>query len=146
MKQFFTLIMLSATLLAKSAPADNKPVKPATAQALEASFGNSKPAAWTCTAQGCQVEFEHKGQYITAVYNTAGKLRFYKKHILSTQLPVALQLKLKNRLNDYWITDVQEKSARTGATYVLTLENGYKKITLKATSGTWTVLNTSNKA
>lgn len=146
MKQFFILVLLSATLFAKSAPVQGKPAEPAALQAFEASYGKNKTAVWTCTAQGCQVEFEHKGQYITAVYNLSGKLRFYKKHILSTQLPVSLQLALKNRMNGYWISDVQETSARSGATYLLTLENASKKVTLNASSGVWQTIKTSNKA
>lgn len=146
MKQFFTLILLSATLFAKSAPVHGKPVQPTAVESFEASYGKNKTAVWTCTAQGCQVEFEHKGQYITAVYNNAGKLRFYKKHILSTQLPVALQIALKNRMNGYWISDVQETSAQSGASYLLTLENGAKKIVLNATGGAWQTIRTVSKA
>jgi hypothetical protein len=146
MKQIFTLILLSATLLAKSAPANNHSVKPSPVQAFEAVYGTNKTANWTCTSQGCQVEFEHKGQYITAVYNNAGKLRFYKKHIASLQLPVTLQLGLKNAFANYWIADVEEKSGKNGTTYVLTLENGYKKLTLNADRSTWQTIKTTNKA
>lgn len=146
MKQIFTLFLLSATLLAKSAPADNHPVKPAAVKAFEASFGNHKDAVWTSNITGYQVAFEHKGQYITAEYNAAGKLRYYKKHIASTQLPAALQLALKNRFGNYWIADVIEQSGQAGAVYQLTMENGNKKVTLNATGGNWQTVKTTNKA
>jgi hypothetical protein len=146
MKQFFTLVLLAASFFAKSTPLHNKPAEPAAVQAFEAAYGKNTAATWNCTPSGCQVQFEHKGQYITAVYSHTGKLRFYKKHILSTQLPAALQLTLKNHMNGYWITDVQETSARSGATYVLTLENAAKKITLNAAGGTWQKSRTISKA
>jgi len=146
MKQFFTLVLLAASLFAKSTPVHSKPTEPAAVQAFEAAYGKNANASWNCTPAGCRVQFEHKGQYITAVYSQTGKLRFYQKHILSTQLPTALQLSLKNRLNGYWISDVQETSARNGATYVLTLENASKKITLNAAGGTWQQIKTISKA
>ena len=142
MKQIFTLALLAASFLANSTPLAAKPVK----HTQDPAMADAKPSERICTSQGCQVAFEHKGQYITAVYNTTGKLRFYKKHILSTQLPVTLQLKLKNQLKGYWISDVQEKSGNSGATYLLTLENGYKKITLNATGGSWQIDKITNKA
>ena len=144
MKQIFTLLLLATGLLAKSTP--TKPIEMPAVKAFENIYGQNKAAVWTCTPQGCQVEFEHKGQYITAVYNNTGKLRFYKKHIASLQLPVALQLNLKNRFANYWIADVEEKSGQNGTTYLLTLENGYKKLTLAANRSTWQTIKTTNKA
>ena len=136
--------MLATSFLAKSTPA--KPIETPAVKAFENTYGQNNAAVWTCTAQGCQVEFEHKGQYITAVCNNTGKLRFYKKHIASLQLPVTLQLSLKNRFANYWISDVEEKSGQNGTTYVLTLENGYKKLTLAANRSAWQTIRTTNKA
>lgn len=144
MKQLFTLLLLASGLIAKSATntsAEHKAVKN-----FEAAYGKNASATWTCTPAGCQVAFEHKGQYITAVYSAAGNLQWYKKHIASTQLPVSLQLALKNRFAGYWIADVEEKSGKAGATYVLTLQKGDKKITLNANGGTWQTSKMTNKA
>lgn len=146
MKRIFTLLLLSAALLAKSAPAGNRPVKSAAVKAFETFFGHHKDAVWTSNITGYRVAFEHKGQYITAEYNAAGKLQCYKKHIASTQLPAALQLALKNRFGNYWIADVVEQSGTTGATYQLTMENGARKVTLNAAGGNWQILKTTNKA
>ncbi len=146
MKRFFTLVFLSATLLAKSAPVNNHPAKPAPVTAFEASFGKGKEAVWTSNIASYQVAFEHKGQYITAKYNAAGKLRWYKKHIASTQLPTALQLALKNRFGKYWIADVVEQSGAAGATYELIMENGYQQVKLNAKSGSWQMIKTISKA
>ena len=146
MKQLFTLVLLSAALLAKSAPADSHPVNPAPVKAFEASFRKRADAVWSSTIAGYQVAFEHKGQYITAEYNAAGKLRWYKKHIASTQLPTALQLALRNRFGKYWIADVVEQSGTNGATYELIMENGYQQVKLNAKSGSWQTIKTINKA
>lgn len=144
MKQLFTFLLLASALLAKSNP--NHGIEPAAVKNFEAAYGKATNATWRCTPAGCQVRFEHKGQTITAVYTHAGQLRWYQKHIASTQLPSMLQLKLKNYVNGYWIADVQETSGRNGASYTLTLENGLKKVTLNATGGNWQIVKTSNKA
>lgn len=146
MKSLFTLVLLSAAVLAKSAPTETHPSKPAPVKAFEASFGKEKQAVWTINIAGYQVAFEHKGQHITAEYNAAGKLLWYKKHIASTQLPTALQLALKNRLGKFWIADVVEQSGAAGATYELIMENGYQQLKLNAKSGAWQTIKTTNKA
>lgn len=133
MKPIFTLLLLASGLLAKSAPAETDPA----VKAFEAAYGKSTPATWHRTAAGRQVEFQHKGQYITAVYTAAGQLRWYTKHIISTSLPVSLQLGLKDGYADYWIADVQEKSGQGGAAYVLTLENAERQVVLKSVGGKW---------
>ena len=146
MKRIFTLVLLSAALLAKSAPANNSPVNAAAVKAFEASFGKSKEAQWSSKISGYQVAFVHKGQYITAEYNAAGKLRWYKMHIASTQLPAALQLALTNHFSNYWIADVVEQSGGRGANYKLTLESGRKKIALNGNGDTWKIVKITSKA
>lgn len=144
MKQFFTLLALAVSLLAKSAP--EQPIGPEAIKAFETTYGKNTTAAWTCTPAGCEVAFELKGQYITALYTHGGQLRWYKKHILSTQLPVALQIGLKKRTNGFWISDVVEQSGKTGTVYTLTLENAAKKMILKAVGGAWQITKTDSKA
>jgi hypothetical protein len=147
MKQLFTLLLLASGLFAKSTTTTTTlPANHGAIKTFEATYGKNTSANWTCTPLGCQVAFEHKGQHITALYSAAGTLRWYKKHIVSTELPVSLQMSLKNRFAGFWISDVEEKSGRTGATYVLTLENGFKKITLNAIGGKWQAVKTTTKA
>jgi hypothetical protein len=134
MKQLFTLLLLTAGLFARSTP--TKP-EPAALQAFEATYGKQTPAAWTCTAAGCQVQFELKGQTITAVYTPTGKLRWYKKHIYSTELPVFLQMSIKKHLAGYWISDVVEQSGKEGTTYTVTLENASGKAIMTAKGNQW---------
>lgn len=143
MKQMITLFLLAGTMLAKGTP--TKTDNDAALKSFEAAYGKNTPANWSATAEGHQVEFEMKGQYITAVYNKNGGLRWYKKHLLSTQLPVNLQLKLKNRLAGYWIADVQEQSGKAGTAYTLTLENGQRKVVLQSVGGAWQQVKTQIK-
>ena len=143
MKQILTLLLLTIGLLAKSTPA--KP-EPAAVKAFEATYGKQTSAAWNCTAHGCAVQFELKGQVVTAVYSHAGKLRWYERHITSTQLPVALQLAMKNYIGNYWISDVKEQSGKTGTAYTVTIENASSKLVLNNVGNQWQVAKRSVKA
>lgn len=143
MKSLFTLLLIASGFVANSTPARSG--KPAAVKAFETTYGKNNSAAWSCTAGGCQVQFEHKGQYITALYTHAGQLRWYKKHISSTQLPVALQMGLQARLANSWISDVVEQSGRGGAAYTLTLENASKRTVLKAVGGRWQAVQSEIK-
>jgi hypothetical protein len=143
MKQIFTLLLLTIGMFAKSTP--TKP-EPAAVKAFEATYGKQASANWTCTAKGCAVQFELKGQIITAVYSHAGKLRWYEKHILSTQLPVALQMTMKNYMGNHWISDVKEQSGKTGTVYTVTMENASSKLVLTNNGNQWLVTRKSSKA
>lgn len=142
MKQIFTLLMLTIGMLAKSTP--TKP-EPAALKAFEATYGKQTTGHWSCSTKGCEVQFELKGQVITAVYSHAGKLRWYEKHILSTQLPVALQMTMKSYMSKYWISDVKEQSGKTGTAYTLTIENASSRLVLTNTGNQWQVQKRSLK-
>jgi len=143
MKQIFILLLLITGLAANSTP--TKP-EPAAVKAFEAAYGKQASANWTCTPKGCEVQFELKGQVITAIYSHAGKLRWYEKHILSTQLPVALQMTMKSFMGNYWISDVKEQSGKTGTAYTVTIENASSKLVLTNTGNQWQVIKRSTKA
>ena len=143
MKQIFTLLLLTIGMFAKSNP--TKP-EPAAAKAFEATYGKQTSAAWSCTTKGCEVQFELKGQVITAVYSHAGKLRWYERHIPSTQLPVALQMAMKSYMGNYWISDVKEQSGKAGTAYTVTMENATSKLVLTNTGNQWQVTKKSVKA
>lgn len=143
MKQIFTLLLLTIGMFAKSTP--TKP-EPAVVNAFEATYGKQTNANWTCTAKGCEVTFELKGQMITAVYSHAGNLRWYERHIVSTQLPVALQMAMKNHMHNYWISDVKEQSGKTGTAYTVTMENANSKLVLTNIGNQWQVAKKSAKA
>ena len=143
MKQIFTLLLLTIGMFAKSTP--TKP-EPAAVKAFEATYGKQTTAAWSCTTKGCAVQFELKGQVITAVYSHAGKLRWYERHIVSTQLPVALQMAMKNYMGKYWISDVKEQSGKTGTAYTVTMENASSKLVLTNSGNQWQVAKRSVKA
>lgn len=142
MKQFFTIALLLITMLANSAPATPSP---AAVKSFEAKYGKQLTANWTCTPDGCQAEFEFKGQHITAFYSHSGKLRWYERHILSTQLPVALQMNLKKYMGKYWISDVKEQSGK-GTLYTVAVENASVKMVLTNVGNGWQVAAKKMKA
>ena len=135
MKQFFTIASLLFTMLANSTT--TAPSAEAI-KSFEAKYGSQVRANWTCTGTGCQAAFEFKGQHITAFYSHNGKLRWYERHILSTQMPVALQMNLKKYMSNYWISDVKEQSGK-GTVYAVTLENASVKMVLTSAGNGWQV-------
>ena len=141
MKQFLTIASLLITLLANSAFVPS----PAAIKSFEAKYGKQINANWSCTAQGCQAQFEFKGQYVTAFYSHSGKLRWYQRHILSTQMPVALQMNLKKYMGIYWISDVKEQSGKS-TLYSVTLENASVKMVLTNSGNQWLVASRKVKA
>jgi hypothetical protein len=143
MKQIITLLLLTIGMFARSTSINPEP---AVLKAFEAVYGKQTSANWNCTANGCEVKFELKGQVITAVYSHAGKLRWYERHIVSTQLPVALQMAMKSHMSDYWISDVKEQSGKTGTAYTVTMENASSKVVLTNTGSQWQVAKRSTKA
>ncbi|RYF84173.1 MAG: hypothetical protein EON98_09630 [Chitinophagaceae bacterium] len=143
MKQLLTLLLITIGFFAKSA--ETKPAAEAV-KAFETKYGKSTTAAWAFTAQGYEAQFELNGQVITAVYSPAGQLRGYKKHILSTGLPVSLQMSLKKMARGYWVSDVIEQSSRQGTAYTITIENGFQQKIMKSVGGQWQLIKTLLKA
>lgn len=142
------LIILLTTLISFSSQAKNRDdIDPVVLKSFQKSFKNAQEADWTATKDYFKVQFALDGQHINAFYNTEGELLAITKNITTNQLPVMLQMSLKQQTDKYWITELFECSTEQGIAYYATIENADMKITLQAgnNSPEWNVFRKSHK-
>jgi hypothetical protein len=129
------MIIAAAMFVSLSAFANEVRVTPKVLNAFHTEFTTVQDVSWTVSQEYYKADFDMNGQQVSAFFNEDGDLMGITRNISSTQLPVKLQSSLKNSYNSYWISDLFEVSKNDGTSYYVTLENGDKKIVLKATSG-----------
>ena len=112
-----------------------------TTEALKAfnnEFASASSVEWSESGNLYKASFLFNEQYVTAYYTPQGHLVGVAKNILSLDLPVKLQAKLKNNFADFWITELSEVSNNRGTTYYITLENADVQVKLHSTdNNTW---------
>ena len=99
---------------------------------LKKEFAGVKGVHWTSINGYYKAAFIFNDQYITAFYQTNGRLLTLSKNISSLDIPVSLQLKLKNNYGDYWISNLLEIAGKEGTSYYITLEKADFKLVLKS--------------
>ncbi len=99
-------------------------------------FKKDFPAAtdvqWSHSTDFYKATFELNKQYISAFYTPEGEFIGTTRNITSVNLPLALQLKIRNDYNNYWIADLLEVSNSNGTTYYLTIQDADKQLVLKS--------------
>jgi hypothetical protein len=81
-----------------------------------------------------------------AYYSDNGQLLAVTRNILSTQLPIALQLNLKKDYSKYWITELFEINGEGQNCYYISMENADTKLTLRSNGDdTWEVYEKTDK-
>jgi hypothetical protein len=81
-----------------------------------------------------------------AFYSDNGDLLAVTRNIRSSQLPLSLLRELKNKYNDYWISDLFELSIDDQNNYYITLENTDSKVTLRSSdNNSWEKYEKINK-
>ena len=81
-----------------------------------------------------KVTFRLNNLVLFAFYSSNGELLAVVRNIVSTQLPIQLLMDLKQKYNDFWITDLFEMSANGETNYYVTLQNADTKVTLRSNS------------
>ena len=115
-------------------------------QAFNKEFGNATASNWSKKGDWYKASFSLNGQAMEAYFTEAGALIGVGRNLLSSQLPLSLQLSFKKDYTDYWITNVFEFANENGSTYYLELENADKKILLKSNDfSNWVVQNKTKK-
>ena len=93
-----------------------------------------------------KLTFKMNDIVLFAFYSDNGQLLAVTRNILSSQLPISLQLNLKKSYGNYWITELFEINGEGQNCYYVTLENADKKLTLRSTGDeTWEVYEKSDK-
>lgn len=108
-------------------------------------FATASEVAWSQAEAYYRADFLFNGQHVQAYYSCSGALIAMKKNILSTQLPLALEVALRQNYGQFWITNMEEVSSEDGVYYVATLENGASRLQLKSMTASWFQLHNYRK-
>jgi hypothetical protein len=85
-----------------------------------------------------KVTFKLNNIVLFAYYSGNGELLAIVRNILSTQLPIQLLMDIKEKYNNYWITDLFEINSDNQTTYYVTVQNADGHVSLKSSdAATW---------
>jgi hypothetical protein len=144
-KMMLSLAIAFTTLTAFAGNDDN--VNQKVLNAFKNDFTAVSQVEWTVTDDYYKASFIYNDNYVYAYYSTEGELLGLTRYISSVDLPVHLQMNLKKKYSNYWITDLFEVAKNDATYYYITLENADSKIVLKSTGGSdWSVFRTVKKA
>lgn len=135
------IITLAAIMtLSLCAFAGEENVRPEVLKAFQSKFETAQDVEWKAGSNYYKANFTYNGYRLVAFYNSDAELLGITRYIVSAQLPLYLQNKIKSKYQNYWITDLFELSNAAGFIYYITLENADQKIILKSEYGSdWQV-------
>jgi hypothetical protein len=114
--------------------------------AFKKQFANASDVEWSTGSNYYKASFLYNNNYVYAYYNPEGDFIATTRNISSVNLPMLLQTDLKQKYNNYWISDLYELAKPESTTYYITLENADQKIILKSSGGSdWTLYKKSGK-
>lgn len=148
MKKIF-LSVVFAMLLATSSlfSAEVTEVNSVVLNAFKKQFANASDVEWNTGNNYFKASFLYNNNnYVNAFYSQEGEFIATTRNISSVNLPMLLQTSLKQKYDNYWISDLYELAKPESTSYYITLENADQKIILKSSGGTeWTLHKKSGK-
>ncbi len=149
MKKLITAVVLGSVLMMNTAFANgnkNENVAASVKNTFNQEFANAKDVRWGKTNNYYKAAFTMNNEVMTAYFTTDGDLMGVIHNILSTELPISLQLALKKDYDGYWITELFEMAKDNSNSYFVTLNNADQVITLQSTDGyTWSLYSKEKK-
>src|SRR5690348_1439736 len=128
MKTLFVTLTVLFSLFSNKSRADEVKVSDAVMQSFTSTFQNASEVKWSTNDQFYKAEFFYNSQYVSAYFDTEGKLVVATRNISSFELPVTLQTSLKKECQNAWISSLVEVSDESGTGYYVVLETADKKI------------------
>jgi hypothetical protein len=145
MKRLLVTLTIALSFISLSSFANDE-VSPRAIKSFNSSFKNATEVKWTITDDYFKADFALNGQYVSAFYDTEGKMIALTRNISSLQLPIALQAELKKGYDAYWISDVMEVANETGTSYYITLETADTQLVLKSEGDAWSNFKKQRKS
>jgi len=145
MKRLLVTLTIALSFISLSSFANDE-VSPRAIKSFNSSFKNATEVKWTITDDYFKADFALNGQYVSAYYDTEGKMMALTRNISSLQLPIALQAELKKSYDAYWISDVVEIANETGTAYYITLETADTQLVLKSEGDSWSNFKKQRKS
>ena len=146
MKRLVVTLTIALSLISLSSFANGEDVSPRAVESFNSSFKNATEVKWTVTDNYYKADFALSGQYISAFYDTQGKMIAMTRNISSLQLPIVLQADLKKNYDNYWISDVFEMANEEGTSYYITLETADTQLVLKSNVDSWSTFKKQRKS
>jgi hypothetical protein len=145
MKRLLVTLTIALSFISLSSFANDE-VSPSAIKSFNSSFKNATEVKWTITDDYFKADFALNGQYVSAFYDTDGKMIALTRNISSLQLPIALQADLKKDYDAYWISDVVEVANEFGTSYYITLETADTQLILKSEGDFWSNFKKQRKS
>lgn len=137
MKPLFIALALLASVFTKTSFAADPDVAPVVLKSFETQFVQAKEVTWSYTSGLYKAVFFLNNQQVVAYYDGDGLMVAVTRNITSLQLPLALQVSLKNECaENQWIADLFEVTSENGVEYFATLQTADTKEVLKASPTT----------
>jgi hypothetical protein len=144
-KMIMTLAIALSTFVA-FAGEENENVSQDVLSAFKKEFGSANQVEWTTGNNYYRAAFIYNSKHVLAFYNTEGELIGLTRYMSSTDLPLGLEMSLKKKYSNYWISDLFEVAKNDSTSYYITLENADAKIVLKSAGGNeWEVYTKTKK-
>ncbi len=145
-KTFLAIALILSAGISVSLANDNDNITKSVRSSFTHDFRSAKNIQWEKEKDFSKATFNINDQIMFAYYDPSGMLVAVARNITSDNLPINLQVDLKNNYSDYWISDLFETAAHGQTHYYVTLENADQKLILNATdSNEWSVYKKTKK-
>ncbi|MEK7225763.1 MAG: hypothetical protein AAB221_08775, partial [Bacteroidota bacterium] len=105
-KMILSLAIALTTLSAFAAGEEN--VNQKVLDAFKNEFNTVREVEWSAGADYYRAAFVYNEKYVFAYYSTEGDLLGITRYISPVDLPMSLQIGLKKKYSNYWISDLFE--------------------------------------
>ena len=146
MKTRILAVSVFAMMMISTAFANDIEVNQNVLNAFSEQFTKASEINWEKTNSYYKASFQFNGRYLTAFYSEDGEALGVKRNLLTVELPINLQVVLKNKYSDYWVTELCEYATNGESNYYIAVENGDQALVLHS-SGTsdWSVFSRKSK-
>lgn len=140
-------LVLGAFIITNTAFANNSnTVNDKVQTSFKQEFATAQNVVFSKTNNYIKAAFTLNNQVMEAYYTADGEMIGVSKNLLSTELPIGLQVDLKRDYADYWISDLFEFATESNSNYFITVENADQKITLQSNGNEWIVYKKAKKS
>lgn len=145
MKKVIIIILAVIGSFATTSTFAQDRIPAAVTESLQYSFENVTQASWAKVSDLYKAEFLFDGQRISAFYNEDGDLVATGRDAETKQMPISLQVDLKNNYKEYTVSKGMEVNMGGEDSYYVTIESATRIIHLKSNSyGKWDIYQISS--
>jgi hypothetical protein len=137
MKKMILILAIAISSIFAYAGEGNANIDSEILKAFNSEFVTAKDVTWTVGHHFYKASFTFNNQYVSAFYSKGGDLMGVTRNVISLELPIKLQAKLKKDYSRFWITGLVEYSGKAGTSYLITLEDADQKLILRSSGNNW---------